>query len=145
MTAAPHCRFCATPLRHTLVDLGLQPLANSNLSPEQLAAGTERSYPLHARVCHACFLVQVDDVVPAEAIFDQDYAYFSSYSASWVAHAKRYAEAMAERLARGPESLVVKIASNDGYLLQHFVAMDIPVLGVEPTANTAEAARARGV
>ena len=91
MIAAPRCRFCATPLRHTFIDLGLQPLANSNLTAEQLAAGTERSYPLHARVCHACFLVQVDDVVPAEAIFDQDYAYFSSYSATWVAHAKRYA------------------------------------------------------
>ena len=145
MTAAPHCRFCATPLRHTFVDLGLQPLANSNLTPEQLAAGTEARYPLHARVCHACCLVQVDDVVPAEAIFDQDYAYFSSYSASWVAHAKAYAEAIAERLDLGPDSLVVEVASNDGYLLQHFVAMDVPVLGIEPTANTAEAARARGV
>jgi len=145
MTSAPHCRFCRTPLAHTFVDLGLQPLANSNLTAEQLAAGVERRYPLHARVCHACFLVQVDDVVPAEAIFDQDYAYFSSYSPSWVAHARRYAEAMAERLALGPESLVVEVASNDGYLLQHFVAMDVPVLGIEPTANTAEAARARGV
>jgi SAM-dependent methyltransferase len=145
MSAQPHCRFCATPLRHTLVDLGLQPLANSNLTAEQLAGGTERTYPLHARVCHACFLVQVDDVVPAEAIFDQEYAYFSSYSATWVAHAKRYADAMTERLDLGPESLVVEVASNDGYLLQHFVARDVPVLGVEPTANTAEAARARGV
>jgi hypothetical protein len=145
MSAQPHCRFCATPLRHTFIDLGPQPLANSNLTREQLEAGTERRYPLHARVCHACFLVQVDDVAPAEAIFDQDYAYFSSYSASWVAHARRYAEAMAERLDLGPESLVVEVASNDGYLLQHFVAMDVPVLGIEPTANTAEAARARGV
>jgi hypothetical protein len=145
MSAQPHCRFCAAPLRHALVDLGLQPLANSYLTAEQLAAGTERSYPLHARVCHACFLVQVDDVVPAEAIFDQDYAYFSSFSPSWVAHAKRYAATMAERLNLGPGSLVVEVASNDGYLLQHFVAMDIPVLGIEPTANTAEAARARGV
>jgi SAM-dependent methyltransferase len=127
------------------VDLGLQPLANSNLTPKQLAAGTEQRYPLHARVCQACFLVQVDDVVPAEAIFDQDYAYFSSFSPSWVAHAKAYAEQMAERLNLGPESLVVEVASNDGYLLQHFVAMDVPVLGIEPAANTAEAARARGV
>jgi hypothetical protein len=145
MSAQHLCRFCATPLRHTFIDLGLQPLANSYLSAEQLAAGTEASYPLHARVCHACFLVQADDVVPAEAIFDQDYAYFSSYSASWVAHAKRYATAMAERLNLGPESLVLEIASNDGYLLQHFVAMDVPVLGIEPTANTAESARGRGV
>jgi len=142
---APRCRFCRQPLVHTLVDLGLQPLANSNLTPEQLAAGTEQRFPLHARVCQACFLVQVDDVVPAEAIFDQDYAYFSSFSPSWVAHAKAYAEQMAERLSLGPESLVVEIASNDGYLLQHFVAMDVPVLGIEPAANTAEAARARGV
>jgi hypothetical protein len=145
MTATPHCRFCRTPLVHTFVDLGDQPLANSNLTAEQLAAGREPRYPLHARVCHACFLVQVDDVVPAEAIFDQDYAYFSSYSPSWVAQAKRYAEVMADRLNLGPDSLVVEIASNDGYLLQHFVAMDVPVLGIEPAANTAEAARARGV
>lgn len=145
MSATPHCRFCQTPLVHTFLDLGLQPLANSNLTAEQLAAGTEGRYPLHVRVCHACFLAQADDVVPAEAIFDQDYAYFSSFSPSWVAHAKAYAEAMADRLNLGPDSLVVEIASNDGYLLQHFVAMDVPVLGVEPTANTAEAARARGV
>lgn len=145
MSATPHCRFCRTPLVHTFLDLGAQPLANSNLTAEQLAAGSEGRYPLHVRVCHACFLVQADDVVPAEAIFDQDYAYFSSFSPSWVAHAKAYAEAMADRLNLGPDSLVVEIASNDGYLLQHFVAMDVPVLGIEPTANTAEAARARGV
>jgi SAM-dependent methyltransferase len=142
---APACRFCGTPLTHTFVDLGRQPLANSYLTAEQLAAGNEPAYPLHARVCHACFLVQVDDVVPADHIFDEGYAYFSSYSASWVEHARRYAEAMAERLDLGPESLVVEVASNDGYLLQHFLAKDIPVLGIEPTANTAEAARQRGV
>jgi SAM-dependent methyltransferase len=145
MTDQPHCRFCKTPLAHTFVDLGLQPLANSNLTLEQLETGTERRYPLHARVCHSCFLVQVDDVVPAEAIFDQDYAYFSSFSPSWVAHAKRYAEAMAARLGLGRASQVVEVASNDGYLLQHFVAMGVPVLGIEPAANTAEAAKARGV
>jgi len=145
MSDQPHCRFCRTPLVHTFVDLGLQPLANSNLTRDQLEAGAERRYPLHARVCHACFLVQVDDAVPAEAIFDQDYAYFSSFSPSWVAHARRYAEAMAERLKLGPDSLVVEIASNDGYLLQHFVEIGVPVLGIEPAANTAEAARARGV
>ena len=142
---APACRFCKTPLIHTFVDLGLQPLANSYLTPEQLTAGTERAYPLHARVCHRCFLVQVDEVVPADAIFDEAYAYFSAYSTSWVAHARRYAVAMAERFGLGPESLVIEVASNDGYLLQHFVAMDVPVLGIEPTANTAEAAIARGV
>jgi hypothetical protein len=142
---APACRFCKTPLIHTFVDLGLQPLANSYLTAEQLAAGTERAYPLHARVCHKCFLVQVDDVVPAAAIFDEAYAYFSGYSTSWVEHARRYAVAMAERFGLGPESLVIEVASNDGYLLQHFVAMDVPALGIEPTANTAEAAIARGV
>jgi len=145
MSASPACRFCAAPLAHTLIDLGDQPLANSYLTQEELEAGVERAYPLHARVCAQCFLVQVDDVVPAEAIFDAGYAYFSSFSASWVAHAKAYAEEMAARLGLGPESLVVEVASNDGYLLQHFVAMDIPVLGIEPTTGTAEAARARGV
>jgi len=145
MTTQPLCRFCRTPLTHTLVDLGDQPLANSYLTPEQLAAGTEAAYPLHARVCHACFLVQVDDVVPADAIFDAGYAYFSSYSQSWVEHARRYAEAMIERFGLGPDSLVVEVASNDGYLLQHFLARDIEVLGVEPTANTANAARAKGI
>jgi SAM-dependent methyltransferase len=142
---APLCRFCRTPLVHTFLDLGPQPLANSYLTAEQLAAGTEQAYPLHVRVCHKCFLVQADDAVPADAIFDESYAYFSSYSTSWVAHAKAYAAAMAERFGLGPESMVVEVASNDGYLLQHFVEMDIPVLGVEPTANTAEAAVARGV
>jgi SAM-dependent methyltransferase len=145
MIAPPPCRFCGAPLVHTLVDLGSQPLSNSYLTAAELAAGTERSYPLHARVCQECFLAQVDDVVPASDIFNEDYAYFSAYSESWVAHAKRYAEAMAARLGLGPDSLVVEVASNDGYLLQHFVAMGVPVLGIEPTANTAEAARARGV
>jgi hypothetical protein len=142
---APACRFCKTPLIHTFVDLGRQPLSNSYLTAEQLAAGTEQAYPLHARVCHNCFLVQVDDVVPADAIFDDAYAYFSSYSTSWVEHARRYAVAMKDRFGLGPESRVIEVASNDGYLLQHFVEMDVPVLGIEPTANTAQAAIARGV
>jgi hypothetical protein len=141
----PLCRFCRTPLTHTLLDLGRQPLANSYLTAEQLAAGAEQAYPLHVRVCHKCFLVQADDAVPADAIFDDAYAYFSSYSTSWVEHARRYADAMTERFGLGPESLVIEVASNDGYLLQHFVAKDIPALGVEPTANTAQAAIARGV
>ena len=141
----PPCRLCREPLVHTFLDLGLQPLANSFLTAEQLAAGTEQAYPLHVRVCENCFLVQADDAVPATTIFDDKYAYFSSYSTSWVEHARQYARAMTERLGLGPESLVVEVASNDGYLLQHFVEMDIPVLGVEPAANTAEAAIARGV
>ena len=87
----PLCRFCRTPLVDTFLDLGRQPLANSYLTAAQLAAGTERSYPLHVRVCRACFLVQADDAVPAGEIFDDGYAYFSSYSTSWVEHARRYA------------------------------------------------------
>lgn len=145
MSSTPHCRFCRAPLTRTFLDLGLQPLANSYLTPEQLAAGNEPVFPLNTMVCDACFLVQADHDVPAEAIFDAEYAYFSSFSPGWVAHAKRYADAMTERFGLGPESLVVEVASNDGYLLQHFLAKDIPVLGIEPTANTAEAARARGV
>src|SRR5204862_3416408 len=133
------------PLTRTFLDLGLQPLANSYLTPEQLAAGGEPVFPLHTRVCDRCLLVQADHDVPAEAIFDDAYAYFSSFSPGWVEHARRYAGAMTERFGLGPESLVVEVASNDGYLLQHFVALDVPVLGVEPTANTAEAAMARGV
>jgi SAM-dependent methyltransferase len=145
MSREPLCRFCRTPLRRIFLDLGDQPLANSYLTPAQLAAGGEPAYRLRTRVCDACFLVQADHDVPAEAIFDDAYAYFSSFSPGWVEHARRYAEAMTERFGLGPESLVVEVASNDGYLLQHFVAKDIPVLGIEPTANTAEAARARGV
>ena len=145
MTSQPLCRFCRTPLTRTFLDLGLQPLANSYLTSEQLAAGNEAVYPLHTRICDRCFLVQADHDVPAEAIFDEAYAYFSSFSPGWVEHARLYAEAMTERFGLGPESLVVEVASNDGYLLKHFVAKDIPVLGIEPTANTAEAARAVGV
>lgn len=141
----PVCRFCRTPLTHTLVDLGAQPLANSNLTAAELAAGNERTYPLHARVCSECFLVQVDDPVAADEIFDSGYAYFSSYSASWVEHARRYAEAMIARFGLGSDSLVVEVASNDGYLLQHFKAAGVPVLGIEPTANTAQAAIDKGV
>ncbi|WP_374658820.1 methyltransferase domain-containing protein [Phenylobacterium sp.] len=142
----PACRFCRAPLTQTFLDLGRQPLANSYLTQAQLEAGTEGFYPLHTRVCGTCFLVQADDPVAADAIFDDGYAYFSAYSESWVAHAKRYAEAMSARFALGPQSLVVEVASNDGYLLQHFKAMGVPVLGVEPTANTAEVAiKERGI
>lgn len=143
--SAPVCRFCKTPLVNTFLDLGPQPLANSYLTPDELAAGGEPTYPLHVRVCHSCFLVQADAVASADAIFDGDYAYFSSYSTSWVEHARAYAAAMVERFGLGPESLVVEVASNDGYLLKHFVEMEIPVLGVEPAANTARAAIAAGV
>lgn len=142
---APACRFCHAPLTQDFVDLGSQPLANSYLTAAQLEAGVEASYPLHTRVCGQCFLVQADNPVAADAIFDDGYAYFSSYSESWVAHARRYAEAMTARFALGPQSRVIEVASNDGYLLQHFAALGIPVLGIEPTANTAQAAIERGV
>ncbi len=142
---APACRFCRAPLTQDFVDLGRQPLANSYLTQAQLDAGAEGVYPLHTRVCGTCFLVQADDPVAADAIFDDGYAYFSSYSESWVAHAKRYAEAMAARFGLGPQSLVIEVASNDGYLLQHFKAMGVPVLGIEPTANTAEVAIEKGI
>ena len=141
----PACRFCRAPLTQDFVDLGLQPLANSYLTQAQLDAGNEGFYPLRTRVCGACFLVQADDPVAADAIFDDGYAYFSSYSESWVAHAKRYAEAMTARFGLGPQSLVIEVASNDGYLLQHFKAAGIPVLGIEPTGNTAEVAVAKGI
>lgn len=139
------CRFCHAPLSQTLVDLGETPLANSFLpdTPEAIAA--ERRFPLHVMVCNACLLAQTTETVPADAIFAHDYAYLSSYSAGWVAHARRYAQAMAERFALGPAARVVEIASNDGYLLQHFVAMGIPVLGVEPAGHAAEIAESIGV
>ena len=141
---APHCRFCGSALTTTFVDLGETPLANSYVTPADVAAGRDARYPLHARVCASCFLVQVDDVAAPEAIFS-DYAYFSSMSDTWVAHARRYAEAMIERFRLGPASQVVEIASNDGYLLQHFIAANVPALGVEPAANVAATAVAKGV
>lgn len=137
------CRLCGSPLTETFVDLGMSPLCESYLRDDQIDA-VERFYPLHVRTCSNCLLVQLPAYVPGEEIFS-DYAYFSSYSDSWVAHAKRYADAMADALALGPESLVTEVASNDGYLLQHFVARGIPVLGVEPAANIAEVARGKGI
>lgn len=140
----PTCQGCGAALTRTVVDLGLQPLANSYLAPER-ADVEEPVYPLHARVCGACLLVQVDDVVPAEDIFDKDYAYFSSFSDSWLAHCQRYAEDMANRFALNASSRVVEIASNDGYMLQYFVAMGVPVMGIEPAANVASTAIAKAV
>jgi C-methyltransferase C-terminal domain/Putative zinc binding domain/Methyltransferase domain len=137
------CRFCAAPLRHTFIDLGMSPLCESYLSAERLAT-MEPFYPLHARVCEQCLLVQVEDFVAPEEIFSE-YAYFSSYSDSWVEHARLYVDAAADRFEIGPESLVVELASNDGYLLQHVLARGIPALGIEPAANVAAAARERGI
>jgi SAM-dependent methyltransferase len=140
----PVCRFCGSPLSHDLVDLGATPLANSYLTADEIAQGIEKTYPLRVRVCSACFLVQADAPVSPEAIFSE-YAYFSSYADSWVEHARKYAAMMTTRLGLGHDSFVVEVASNDGYLLQHFVAAGIPVLGIEPAKNVAEAARARKI
>jgi SAM-dependent methyltransferase len=137
------CRFCGTPLSHVFVDLGAQPLANSYLEPEALGKA-EPFYPLCVYVCEACFLVQLPEEEKPEAIFS-DYAYFSSYSESWLRHARTYAEAMIERLRLGPGHQVVEIASNDGYLLRWFAERGIPVLGVEAARNVAEAAEAAGI
>lgn len=137
------CLFCRAPLRKTFVDLGMHPLCESYVSEDKLNA-MEPFYPLHAFVCEQCFLVQLQEYVSPAEIFTE-YAYFSSYADSWVQHAKRYTEMMVGRLKLTATSFVVELASNDGYLLQHFVAQGIPVLGVEPAANVAEAARKRNV
>src|SRR5690606_10409163 len=121
----------------------MSPLCESYLRADQLDA-PETFYPLHVRICSECLLVQLPAYVPGEEIFSE-YAYFSSYSDSWVAHAKRYADAMIQRLGLGPDSLVTEVASNDGYLLQHFVAAGVPVLGIEPAANIAAVARDKGI
>ncbi len=143
MLLLPKCRLCGAELTHTFIDLGMSPLCESYVSAERLD-DAERFYPLHVRLCESCLLVQLPAYVAGEDIFS-DYAYFSSYSDSWVAHAGRYAEAMINRLGLDSGSLVTEVASNDGYLLQHFQAREIPVLGVEPAANVAEAAHARGI
>jgi SAM-dependent methyltransferase len=142
--AAPPCRFCGAPLTETFADLGMSPLCQTQIAAADLNRG-ENFYPLHARVCTACWLVQLEEYVAPDVIFGRDYPYFSSYSDSWVEHARRYVEHARADLGIGPGSFVVELASNDGYLLQHVVAAGIRCLGVEPTAGTAAAARARGV
>jgi hypothetical protein len=137
------CRFCSAELRHSFVDLGMSPLCQTHITPEQLNA-MEPFYPLHARVCTRCWLVQLQEFVAPEDIFSE-YAYFSSYADSWVEHARRYADLMCERFGIGASSLVTEIASNDGYLLQHFVARGVPVLGIEPAANVARVAVEKGI
>jgi SAM-dependent methyltransferase len=146
MTTAQHvgpCRFCGTPLEHTFADLGMSPLANSYV-PRAKANAMEPFYPLHAYVCTSCWLVQLLMYETGEHIFS-DYAYFSSFSDSYLAHAKAYTEKMQERFGLAAKSLVVEVASNDGYLLQYFKAVGVPVLGVEPAANCAEVAVAKGI
>ena len=137
------CRFCGSPLRYTFVDLGMSPLANNFLSPDQLNR-MEPFYPLHVYVCDRCFLVQLTEVVKPEELFT-DYAYFSSYSETWLRHVAAYAESVTTRFGLNNRSLVVEIASNDGYLLQYFVAKGIPVLGIEPASNVARVATDRGI
>jgi hypothetical protein len=143
MSCSHECRLCGAELTRTFVDLGMSPLCESYVSRARLDE-PEIFYPLHVRLCGNCLLVQLPAYVSGEEIFS-DYAYFSSYSDSWVAHAKRYAEMMIGRLGLTAGSLVTEVASNDGYLLQHFKAAGIPVLGIEPAANVAEAARVRGI
>ena len=140
---APPCRFCAALLRHTFVDLGSSPLCQRHVTPERLNA-PEPFYPLHVWVCGECFLVQLEEYVSPADIFN-DYAYFSGYSDTWLAHAKAYTELMTKRFGIGPGSRVVELASNDGYLLQYFLGKGPSVLGIEPAANVAEAAVAKGV
>jgi hypothetical protein len=141
--SAPTCRFCDTPLAHTLCDLGMSPLCESILAADQTNR-MEPFYPLKVWVCHQCLLVQLEQYVSAEHIFTE-YAYFSAFSTAWLEHARSYVAMISGRLGLGPTSQVIELASNDGYLLQYFVERGIPALGIEPAANVAEAARKRGV
>src|SRR5215470_6824778 len=137
------CRSCGERLHRTFVDLGMSPLCESFLTADQLNQ-MEPFYPLHTYVCERCYLVQLMEFVKPAEIFGE-YAYFSSYSESWLEHARRYAEQMMERFGLGEQSFVVELASNDGYLLKNFVARKIPALGIEPAANVAEVAKGKGI
>ncbi|GCL41721.1 class I SAM-dependent methyltransferase [Dolichospermum planctonicum] len=140
-----NCRFCHNPLQHTFINLGKSPIANDYLTSEQLNQ-KEKFYPLHTYVCEECLLVQLEEFESPDHIFgDGDYAYFSSYSESWLAHAKAYTDLMVEKFGFNNHSQIIEIASNDGYLLQYFQEKGIPVLGIEPAANTAEVAIAKGI
>lgn len=138
------CRHCKAPLSLPLIDLGLAPPSNAYLSKQQLSQ-PEKRYPLRVLVCQTCWLVQTEDFAHAHELFDAEYAYFSSFSSTWLEHARCYAQEMATRFHLGASSHVVEIAANDGYLLQYFKAANIPCTGVEPTASTAAAARAKGI
>jgi hypothetical protein len=138
-----HCRLCGLRLQHVFVDLGMSPLCEAFV-PADKVDGMEPYFPLRVLVCDDCFLVQLKEYVGPESIFEE-YAYFSSYSTSWVEHARQYCHMVVKRLALGADSLVVELASNDGYLLQHFGPLGIPVLGVEPAANVARTAIEKGV
>ncbi|MDR6815817.1 SAM-dependent methyltransferase [Neorhizobium sp. 2083] len=139
-----NCRHCGTALRCDFLDLGFAPPSNAYLAAEDLSK-PEVYFPLRLQVCEECWLVQTEDYASAESLFSAEYAYFSSASTSWLAHAVRYVEMITSRLGLGRDSMVIEVASNDGYLLKNFVRADIPCLGVEPTASTAEAAEALGI
>jgi SAM-dependent methyltransferase len=143
VSPAPKCQFCKTPMKHTLVDLGMSPLCESFVSAEQINQ-MEAFYPLHVRVCEHCFLTQLEAYVSPEHIFTE-YAYFSSYADTWLKHCEAYTDLMIQRFHLNQQSQVVELASNDGYLLQYFVARNIPVLGVEPATNIAKVAIAKGI
>ncbi len=138
------CRFCNTELEYVFIDLINSPASNSFLTKEQLNE-PEVFYPLKVYTCSNCFLVQVDEYKKSDAIFNNEYVYYSSYSTSWLAHAKQYVDMMTERFRLNEQSKVIELASNDGYLLQYFKEKNIPVLGIEPTANTAEVARQKNI
>jgi hypothetical protein len=139
-----NCRFCKHELKHEFIDLANSPASNSFLTKEQLNE-PEIFYPLKVFICDECFLVQVDEYKKSDAIFNSDYVYFSSYSTSWLVHCKSYTELMQDRFNLNASSLVVEIASNDGYLLQYFKKKNISVLGIEPTKNTAQVAIEKGI
>ncbi len=139
-----NCRFCKTQLEDVFIDLFNSPASNSFLTSAQLNE-PESFYPLKVYTCHNCYLVQVDEYKKSDAIFDSSYVYFSSYSRTWLEHASRYVDMMTERFGFDSQSQIVEIASNDGYLLQYFVQKGIPVLGIEPTSNTADAAKLKGI
>jgi SAM-dependent methyltransferase len=138
------CRHCATPLKHTFLDLGFAPPSNAYLTRKDLSR-PEKYYPLKVKVCDHCWLVQTEDYTQADELFSTEYAYFSSTSSSWLAHAKNYTEKMVRQFSLTKNSFVIEIACNDGYLLKNFVASVIPCLGIEPTASTAVAAEALGI
>lgn len=145
MPMTVECRFCSSRLDRVFADLGRTPLSNSYLEPSEAAIAAEKSFPLKVMVCDECLLVQTTETVPAEEIFRDNYAYLSSTSTSWLAHAARYADDMTQRWGLDSRSMVVEVASNDGYLLRNFVAAGIPVLGIEPARNVAEIAVRSGV
>lgn len=138
------CRHCARPLAHTFLDLGYAPPSNAYLTADDLSR-PEKYFPLRVKVCDGCWLVQTEDYAQADELFNAEYAYFSSTSTGWLAHARRYAFEMADRLRLDKASMVIEVASNDGYLLRNFVEMGIPCLGIEPTAGTAAAAERLGI